>query len=181
MDYGQVKSVSLSAQHTFSKVVVSSIRLLEGLGVEGDAHLGQTVKHRSRVAKDPTAPNLRQVHLIQSELFASLANAGFVVEPGDLGENILTSGVDLLGLASGTCLEFSSGASVRVTGLRNPCQQIESFQEGLLSRVVDRDDAGNVIRKAGVMGVVIGSGDVSPGDRFVVQPPAGKHQPLQVV
>ena len=181
MQIGAVKSLSLDAGHRFSKFVVPTIRLLEGLGVEGDAHLGETVQHRSRVVANPSAPNLRQVHLIAGELLDDLAKAGFSVDPGDLGENILTSGVDLLGLGTDTLLEFSDGATVRVTGLRNPCKQIEAFQKGLLAAVLDKDDDGNVVRKAGVMGVVVSSGSVAVGDRFAIKPAKGPHRALAPV
>ena len=81
-----VTAVSRSATHSFSKANHEGIRLLAGLGVEGDAHLGTTVRHRSRVAKDPSQPNLRQVHLIHAELFEELLRRGFAISAGDLGE-----------------------------------------------------------------------------------------------
>lgn len=159
-----VVSVSLARGHRFSKRVALSIRLIAGLGVEGDAHCGATVKHRSRVAVDPTAPNLRQLHLIQAELFQELAEKGFDLRPGDLGENVVTRGIDLLALPRGTRLALGSEAVVELTGLRNPCSQIEKFREGLLAAVLDRAPDGALIRKAGVMAVVIAGGDVTPGD-----------------
>ena len=176
-----VESVSSSSGHTFSKTVLPRIRLLAGLGVEGDAHMGATVKHRSRVAVDPTRPNLRQVHLIHVELFEEVADAGFVVGPGQLGENITTRGVDLLALSTGTVLRFGEGACVRITGLRNPCRQIDDFSPGLLGQVVHRDGEGGVVRKAGVMGVVLTGGVVEAGMPIEVQAPSGAHVPLERV
>lgn len=176
-----VLSVSLSAGHTFSKQVVDSIRLLEGLGVEGDVHLGSTVKHRSRVGKDPTQPNLRQVHLIHSELFEELSARGFPVSPADLGENITTRNLDLLGLCRGARLIFSRGPIVEVTGLRNPCAQIEKFREGLLGAVLDRDAHGRVVRKAGIMGTVARGGEIIPGDSIEVELPEGPRVELERV
>ena len=174
----RVVSVSLAPGHRFSKRVVPAIRLLAGLGVEGDAHCGATVKHRSRVAVDPTVPNLRQVHLIQSELFDELAGKGFAIAPGDLGENIVTRGLDLLALPRGTRLRFGVEAEIELTGLRNPCSQIEAFRKGLLAAVLDRDAAGALVRKAGVMAVVIAGGEVRPGDAVAVTLPDEPREPL---
>lgn len=172
-----VVSVSLARGHRFSKRVALSIRLIVGLGVEGDAHCGATVRHRSRVAVDPTAPNLRQVHLIQAELFDESAEKGFDLRPGDLGENVVTRGIDLLALPRGTRLALGSEAVVELTGLRNPCSQIEKFREGLLAAVLDRAPDGALIRKAGVMAVVIAGGDVTPGDTIVATlPPEPRHR-----
>ncbi|MBW8726459.1 MAG: MOSC domain-containing protein [Inquilinus limosus] len=176
-----VTAVGLSPAHSFSKPVVDTIRLLAGLGVEGDAHLGVTVKHRSRVRVDPTQPNLRQVHLIQGELHDELAAAGFTVVPGDLGENVTTRGVDLLGLPTGAKLRLGAEAVVEITGLRNPCSQIDGFQQGLLKLVVGRDEAGNLVRKAGVMGIVLAGGTVRPGDPIGVELPPQPHRPLERV
>lgn len=178
---GRVVSVSLSARHDFSKTRSPSIRLLTGLGVEGDAHAGITVKHRSRVAADPTQPNLRQVHLIQTELFDELAGKGFAVVPGNLGENIATSGIDLLALPRGTLLRLGADAVVQVTGLRNPCSQIEAFQPGLLANVVGKGDNGEIVRKAGIMSIVVAGGDVHEGDAIGVQLPALPHLRLDRV
>ena len=155
--------------------------LLAGLGVEGDAHCGATVKHRSRVARNPAQPNLRQVHLIHGELFEALAAQGFAVAPGDLGENITTRGVDLLALPVDTELEFASGAVVRLSGLRNPCGQIERFQAGLMAAVLGRTAQGELVRKAGVMAVVVSGGRVRPDDAIIVRWPAGAHRALAVV
>ncbi|GAA1502830.1 MOSC domain-containing protein [Streptomyces albidochromogenes] len=178
---GTVTAVSGNGAYTFTKPNRESITLLEGLGVEGDVHAGTTVKHRSRVAQDPTRPNLRQVHLIHAELFDELRREGFTVRPGELGENITTSGIDLLGLPEGTLLHIGDEAVVEVTGLRNPCLQIEAFQRGLLKQVVGRDEEGNVVRKAGIMGVVEAGGVVRPGDRLEIVLPAGPHRPLERV
>ena len=176
-----VTAVGLSPTHSFSKPVLDAIRLLAGLGVEGDAHLGVTVKHRSRVRTDPTQPNLRQVHLIQGELHDELAAAGFTVVPGDLGENVTTRGIDLLGLPTGAKLRLGPDAVVEITGLRNPCGQIDGFRQGLLQLVVGRDEAGNLVRKAGVMGIVLAGGTVRPGDPIGIELPPEPHRPLERV
>ncbi|MEU6083110.1 MOSC domain-containing protein [Streptomyces sp. NPDC047108] len=177
----RVTAVSRSGDHDFSKPTQSSIRLLAGLGVEGDAHLGVTVQHRSRVAQDPTQPNLRQVHLIHEELFAEVARAGFEVLPGQLGENVTTAGIDLLALPVGTLLRLGGEAVVEVTGLRNPCLQIDMFRDGLLKQVVGRDEDGGIVRKSGIMGIVITGGEVRPGDPVAVDLPRGPHRPLERV
>lgn len=176
-----VTAVGLSPVHSFSKPVLDAIRLLAGLGVEGDAHLGVTVKHRSRVRVDPTQPNLRQVHLIQGELHDELAAAGFTVVPGDLGENVTTRGIDLLGLPTGAKLRLGAEAVVEITGLRNPCSQIDGFRQGLLKLVLGRDEAGNLVRKAGVMGIVLSGGTVRPGDPIGIELPPEPHRPLERV
>lgn len=178
---GTVTAVSRDGEHSFSKPNRAGIRLLAGLGVEGDAHAGVTVQHRSRVARDPTQPNLRQVHLIHEELFAEVGADGFDVAPGELGENITTSGIDLLGLPVGTLLRIGDEAVVEVTGLRNPCLQIDDYQDGLLKKVVGRDEAGNLVRKAGIMSIVLVGGEVRPGDTITVQLPAEPHRPLDRV
>jgi MOSC domain-containing protein YiiM len=176
-----VISVGRDDAHRFSKPVLAEIRLLAGLGVEGDAHCGVTVKHRSRVAVDPTRPNLRQVHLMQSELFDELTERGFALGPGDLGENVLTRGVDLLALPRGTRLSLGAEAVVEITGLRNPCGQIEAFRPGLLAAVVERANDGALRRKAGVMGVVVAGGMVRPGDAIGVDRPPQPWHPLERV
>jgi MOSC domain-containing protein YiiM len=178
---GVVTAVSLRKGHHFSKINAMSIRLLRGLGVDGDAHMGETVKHRSRVAKDPNQPNLRQVHLLHEELFEELRPKNFIVRPGDMGENVTTRGVDLLALPAGTRLHLGESAVVEVTGLRNPCIQIDRFQKGLMAATLDKDADGNLIRKAGVMSVVLAEGDVRPGDAVRVELPDGPHQPLRPV
>ena len=178
---GIVTAVSLRKGHHFSKTNSLSIRLLTGLGVDGDAHMGETVKHRSRVRRDPTQPNLRQVHLIHAELFEELRGKGFVVQPADLGENVTTESIDLLALPSGTRLHLGESAVVEITGLRNPCIQIDDFQTGLMAATLDKDADGNLIRKAGVMSIVISDGDIRPGDPIRVEWPAGPHRPLQPV
>lgn len=174
-----VTTVSCGKGHNFSKPNVLTIRLVAGLGVEGDAHLGEKVQHRAHIRKQgPDMPNLRQVHLIHEELFDELRAAGFDIQPGALGENVTTHGVDLLALPEGTRLKLGADAVVEVTGLRNPCRQIEAFQAGLMSAVLGRDPEGNLIRKTGVMAVVIAGGDVQAGDAVAVELPAGDHRPL---
>jgi hypothetical protein len=177
----RVVSVSLNHTHAFSKPLATDINLLEGEGVEGDAHCGVTVKHRSRVRQDPTRPNLRQVHLLHAELFAELAAKGHGVSPGALGENIATSGIALLDLPTGTELRLGESAVVRLTGLRNPCVQIDRFQAGLMSAVLDRRADGALVRKAGVMGVVVRGGTVRPGDSIGIVLPDGPLVPLERV
>ena len=178
---GTVTAISRSATHTFGKSNQDSIRLLPGLGVDGDAHMGETVKHRSRVARDPTQPNLRQVHLIHAELHDELRRAGFGVAAGEMGENLTTRGIDLLGLPIGTRLHVGETAVVELTGLRNPCVQLDTFRPGLMSAVVTRDEHGNVIRKSGVMGVVAAGGQVRPGDPIRVELPPEPHRLLEKV
>ncbi|TWP35671.1 MOSC domain-containing protein [Leekyejoonella antrihumi] len=173
----RVVAVHVNPVHTFSKQSVPSVTLREGLGVVGDAHYGVTVQHRSRVAKDPSEPNLRQVHLIHAELFDDLAKAGHQVAAGDLGENITTRGIDLLGLPVGARLTMGD-AVVTVTGLRNPCRQIDEFQDGLLRRVVYTDPSGRVVRLTGVMGIVCRDGTVSSDQPIEVALPPGEHHPL---
>ncbi len=180
-DQPRVVAVSRDSNHHFSKPVVDAVTLLEGLGVEGDAHLGTTVQHRSRVARDPSQPNLRQVHLIHAELFDEVAAAGYEVAPGQLGENVTTRGVDLLGLPEGALLHLGADACVRVTGLRNPCQQINGFEPGLLREVLGRAEDGTVERRGGVMSVVVAGGVVRPGDAVRVELPAGDLEPLRPV
>ncbi|GAA1494365.1 MOSC domain-containing protein [Curtobacterium herbarum] len=177
----EVVAVSRDRDHHFSKPVVDEVTLVEGWGVEGDAHAGTTVQHRSRVARDPSQPNLRQVHLIHAELFDELEAAGHSVRPGLLGENVTTRGVDLLGLPTGALLHLGEGACVRLTGLRNPCQQINDFEPGLLREVLGRAADGSVSRKGGVMGVVVAGGVVRPGDAVRVELPAGELEPLSPV
>jgi MOSC domain-containing protein YiiM len=178
---GTVTAVSSNGVYSFTKPNRESITLLAGLGVEGDVHAGVTVKHRSRMAQDPTQPNLRQVHLIHEELFEEVAEDGFRVAPGELGENVTTRGIDLLGLPVGTLLHLGDEAIVEVTGLRNPCVQIDGFQDGLLKRVVSRDESGRLIRRAGIMGVVRQGGTVHPGATLTAVLPAGPHRPLDRV
>ena len=178
---GRVLAVHRSSGHEFSKYAEDAITLLEGLGVEGDAHAGTTVKHRSRVKRDPAAPNLRQVHLLHAELFDELVGRGFTVFPGDMGENVTTRGVDLLALPTGTVLRLGEEAEVELTGLRNPCSQIDRFQPGLTSAVLDRDASGGIVRKAGVMAVVRRGGPVRCGDTIVVQLPQGPRHALEPV
>lgn len=176
----QVVALSLGGTHTFSKQSAQQLTLLAGLGVEGDAHCGATVKHRSRVAVDPSQPNLRQVHLIQAELFPELAAKGFSINPGALGENITTSGIDLLALPTGAILTLGS-ATIAITGLRNPCGQLDQFRPGLMKAVLDRAADGRLVRKAGVMSIVVSGGTVSVGDPITVTLPPEPHTPLERV
>src|SRR3954470_23495841 len=178
---GSVDSVHRSPSHTMRKDGQLSIRLLEGLGVEDDAHAGTTVKHRHRVRMDPTQPNLRQVHLIHAELHDELRTRGFDVAAGAMGENVTTRGLDLLTLPTGTKLHLGPEAIVEVTGLRNPCSQLNGVCDGLMAATLDKDAEGNLIRKAGIMGIVLTGGDVHTGDAIVVELPAAPHKALQPV
>ena len=173
-----VLAVSAGPRHAFSKPNQLSIRLVEGIGVEGDAHSGATVKHRSRVARDASKPNLRQVHLMHAELFDELLAAGFRVGAGELGENVTTRGLDLLALPEGARLHLGTGAVVELTGLRNPCYQLDDFQKGLMAATLDRDADGRLVRKAGVMSIVIAGGEVLRGDAIRVVLPAGPHKAM---
>jgi MOSC domain-containing protein YiiM len=176
-----VLSVAASASHSFHKVPVPTIRLVAGVGVEGDAHAGLTVKHRSRVRVDPTQPNMRQVHLIPSERLAELAAQGFVIAPGQLGENVTTTGLELHALPVRTRLRLGADAVVELSGLRNPCSQLDGFQRGLTAACLGRDDAGGLVRKAGVMAVVIEGGEVKSGDAIQVVLPPPPHRALDRV
>ena len=176
-----VVSVSQHPSHLFSKRQVAQIVLLEGVGVEGDAHAGATVQHRSRVARDPSQPNLRQVHLIHAELFDELAGQGFAVGSADLGENICTRGLALLDLPRGTELQLGDAAVIRITGLRNPCVQLDQFQAGLTAALLGRAPDGSLVRKAGVMAVVLRGGLVQAGDTIRITWPTQPHQRLVCV
>ena len=177
----RVVAVSRKREHAFSKANREVIRLLTGLGVEGDAHMGETVKHRSRVAADPTQPNLRQVHLIHAELHDELNASGFEVSAGDMGENITTRGIDLLALPRGARLHIGDEVVLELTGLRNPCAQLDAFQNGLMKAVLDRDEEGNLVRKAGVMSVVLAGGEVRVDDRIHIELPSEPHRRLERV
>jgi MOSC domain-containing protein YiiM len=177
----RVVAVARSPAHTMSKPVAETIQLVAGLGVEGDAHQGRTVKHRSRVARDPTQPNLRQVHLIHAELFDELRAAGFDIAPGEMGENVTTAGLDILALPAGTRLRLGNAAIVEVTGLRNPCGQLDGVRPGLMKATLDRDPDGRLVRKAGIMGVVVAGGEVRPGDPIAVELPLQPHTALAVI
>lgn len=181
MSVGQVVAVGKDGEHHFSKKIAAEIRVLSGVGVEDDAHLGVTVKHRSRVAKDPTQPNLRQVHLLHAELFDELLGKGFDVGPADLGENLTTLGIDLLGLPTGTLLLIGETAVLEVTGLRNPCAQIDRFQPGLLAAVLGRGPNGELIRKAGIMTIVRADGAIRAGDTIKINMPPHPHLQLKPV
>ncbi|WP_019505005.1 MOSC domain-containing protein [Pleurocapsa sp. PCC 7319] len=178
---GIVTAVSRRATHAFSKSNQDSIKLLAGLGVEGDAHSGRTVKHRSRVAKDPNQPNLRQVHLIHAELHDELKAVGFNILAGQMGENITTRGINLLELPTDTLLHLGNDAVIQVTGLRNPCTQLDRFQPGLMAAVLDKDEQGNIIRKAGIMGIVLASGVVNTGDQINIEFPPKPYRSLERV
>ncbi|AEI40991.1 MOSC domain-containing protein [Paenibacillus mucilaginosus] len=178
---GLVTAVSRSEGHTFSKRSEEQIRLVAGLGVEGDAHQGATVKHRSRVAQDPTQPNLRQVHLIHAELHDELRAKGYPVGAGEMGENVTTRGIDLLGLPAGTLLRIGSEAVIEVTGLRNPCPQLDRFMPGLKNQVLEQGPDGSLVRKAGIMAVVLAGGPIRPGDAITAELPPPPHWPLDRV
>jgi MOSC domain-containing protein YiiM len=181
MDGSRVVAVHRAGAHHFSKETEEAITLVEGIGVEGDAHAGVTVKHRSRVKRDPFQVNLRQVHLLHAELFDELVDKGFVVAPGEMGENITTRGIDLLALPAGTKLRLGAQAVVELTGLRNPCVQIDRFQRGLMDAVLDRDAQGGLVRKAGVMAIVLRGGAVRADDRIAVELPQPPHAKLEPV
>lgn len=176
-----VLAVASSPDHGFSKHTAPAVRVVAGHGVVGDTHAGTTVQHRSRVRADPTQPNLRQVHLVHAELFDELAEAGYDVAPGDLGENVTTRGIDLLGLPRGTRLAIGPDVVLEVTGLRNPCQQINDFRPGLLKQVAVPDGAGGLVRKAGIMTVVERGGTITAGDAVVATLPDEPHTPLAPV
>ncbi len=178
---GTVAAVSRSAAHTLNKGQQPEIQLLAGLGVQGDAHAGTTVQHLSRVRRDPSQPNLRQVHLIHAELHHELQARGLEVFSGQMGENITTQGLDLLGLPTGARLRVGQEAVIEITGLRNPCAQLDEIQPGLMAAVLDRDEHGNLVRKAGVMGVVVNGGLVRPGDVIQVELPPEPRRKLEPV
>lgn len=174
----RVVAVAKAPRHQLGKRVTDEILLFAGLGVGGDAHAGATVKHRSRARVDPTLPNLRQVHLLHAELFDELSAQGFAVRPGVLGENVTTRGIDLLNLPTGTRLRLGSDAVIELTGLRNPCIQMESHQQGLMQATLGRDGEGRLVRKAGVMGIVLAGGAVRAGDAIEIRLPDDPHRPL---
>jgi MOSC domain-containing protein YiiM len=174
-----VSNLHLSPEHSFSKHSCNEVTLIAGSGVEGDAHSGPTVKHRSRVAIDPSTPNLRQVHLIPLETLTNLATEGFEIQPGDLGENITTVGINLHDMPVGTVLRIGEDTLLALTGLRNPCQQIEQFRTGLLKQCLPKDADGTTQRRAGVMSIVIHGGIVRCGDVIEISLPPLPHQPLQ--
>lgn len=177
----RVIAVARDPGHNFAKLSVPEIEIIAGFGVAGDAHGGATVKHRSRVRADPSQPNLRQVHLIHSELFDEVAAQGFRVGAGELGENVTTRGIDLLGLPRDTVLIIGETVRLQVTGLRNPCAQIDAFQRGLLKAVLEQRPDGTVVRKSGIMAVVLTGGWVRPGDGIAAQLPTPPFQPLERV
>lgn len=168
----EVLSVSLNPVHGFHKQIVEKINLDTGKGVVGDAHYGKKVKHRSRVRQNPDQPNLRQVHLIHAELFEELKEKGFNIKPGDMGENLTTRGISLLDLPKGTILEIGETVRLEVTGLRNPCNQLNDFRAGLMHALLDKGENGTLIRKAGIMSIVLTGGQIIPGDKISVVYPA---------
>jgi MOSC domain-containing protein YiiM len=178
---GTILAVHCSATHSLSKSNQLTIRLIAGQGVADDAHAGVTVQHRSRVARDPSQPNLRQVHLIHTELHEELRQRGFEISSGQMGENITTKGIDLLGLPAGTRLRLGDEAVIEITGLRNPCKQLDGIQRGLMAAVLDRDANGALTRKAGVMAIVLAGGTVRTGDTITIELPSHPHAPLQPV
>jgi MOSC domain-containing protein YiiM len=177
----RIHALSRNREHASSKGREARLRLLAELGVEGDVHCGKTVQHRSRVASDPDRPNLRQVHLIHRELLDELREKGFELTPGSMGENVTTEGIDLLRLPTGTRLELGRQAVVEITGLRNPCPQLDAIQEGLMSAVVDRDEAGRLVRRSGVMAIVVEGGEIREGDAIRVTLPPEPHHALAPV
>lgn len=177
----KIIALSKLSTHRLNKDNYNSLQLLKGLGVEGDAHCGKTVKHRSRVKQDPTQPNLRQVHFMHAELFDELKEKGFQVSSGQMGENVTTRGIDLLGLPVGAKLHLGENAIVEITGLRNPCAQLEGIQKGLMEAVLDRDKNGELIRKAGIMGIVLEGGEININDEIKVEMPKGEFRKLEKV
>jgi len=178
---GKVVAVSLNPTHSFSKPNTFSIRLIEGLGVEGDSHFGDTVQHLSRIKVDPTQKNLRQVHLISQEMLDELQGKGFVVTPGTIGDNITTLGIDLINLPRGSRLKIGEHAIIEITGLRNPCSQLDKYQQGLTAAVLDRDDQGKIVRRAGIMAIVICGGDIAANDEIILELPPEPFKPLECV
>jgi hypothetical protein len=176
-----VLAVARDAGHNFSKPVCDSINVVTGLGVEGDAHYGKLIQHLYRIKKEPNDPNLRQIHLIHRELHEELLAKGFDIAPGDMGENVTTQGIDLLGLPRGTVLKFGEEAAVEITGLRNPCYQLNHFREGLMKACLDKAEDGSVIFKSGIMGIILKDGTIKPGDQIRVELPDGPHTPLDLV
>jgi MOSC domain-containing protein YiiM len=174
----RVLAVAAAPGHQLSKSPVHEIRLVPGLGVEGDAHLGASTQHQTQVGKDPNRANLRQVHLIHSELFPELAAKGYEISPAMLGENITTEGLDILSLPRGTLLRIGPEAVVQVTGLRNPCRQLDAFRPGLAQAMFGKDDDGELVRKAGVMSIVVAGGAVRAGDAITVELPTAPHERL---
>jgi MOSC domain-containing protein YiiM len=178
---GTVVAVHRNAAHGIGKATVPSVRLLAGRGVEGDAHMGATVQHRSRVARDPAQPNLRQVHLVAAELLDELVARGFPVRAGAIGENVTTRGIALADLPAGTRLRLGAHAVVELTGLRNPCRQLDGIAPGLMAAVLEPGADGGVVRRAGVMAVVVAGGEVGPGDHIAAELPREPHLPLAPV
>ena len=181
MDTATVIAVASDSGHNFSKPTKPVINLIAGFGVEGDAHAGKTVQHLWDKKRTPDAPNLRQVHLVHEEIFSELAEQGFTVKAGDIGENIVTRGIDLLKLPLGTQLEFESGALIELTGLRNPCRKLNKIQDGLIHKFVYKSDEGTRAVKSGVMSIVLTGGEIRPDDAITVKRPEGPHHPLPIL
>jgi len=180
MSNATVIAVASDSEHNFSKITKPAITLVAGFGVKGDAHAGVTVKHRSRVAKDPSQPNLRQVHLIHQELFEDLSKQGYEVVAGQVGENIVTRGISLLDLPTGTKLEIGE-AIIEITGLRNPCHQLNQIKDGLMQKLVFKTENGDVVRLCGVMAIVLRGGDIKEGDEIQAILPKKPYIALQKV
>ena len=181
MGTATVIAVASDSGHNFSKPTKPVINLIAGFGVEGDAHAGKTVQHLWDKKRTPDAPNLRQVHLVHEEIFSELAEQGFTVKAGDIGENIVTRGIDLLNLPLGTQLEFESGALIELTGLRNPCRKLNKIQDGLIHKFVYKSDEGTRAVKSGVMSIVLTGGEIWPDDAITVKRPEGPHRPLPIL
>lgn len=176
-----VVAVNQSPDHAMRKPSQPVVRMVAGLGIEGDVHAGASIQHRSRLGRAASQPNLRQVHLIATELHDELRAAGFDLGPGEMGENVTTSGLDLLALPAGTRLRLGDAAVVEITGLRTPCSQLDGVRPGLMAAVSPQDEHGHVVRRAGVMSIVVASGDVRPGDPIIVELPSAPHRPLPPV
>jgi MOSC domain-containing protein YiiM len=176
-----VIAVCSKETHGVRKLQRAAVKLVVNHGVEGDYHAGALVRHRSRVARDPQQPNLRQVHLMHAELFDELSAIGIDVAPGDMGENITTRGLPILDLTPGTRLHLGDSAIVEITGCRNPCAQLNDIDQRLLAQVAQKAADGSIIRKAGIMGIVIVGGVVRPGDAIRVEAPANTSARLEPV
>lgn len=160
---GIVLAVSADRGHRFRKMPQRDILLVEGHGVEGDAHAGPFVRHRYLARRQPRLPNLRQVHLIPSALFGTLRRCGYEIGAGGLGENVTTAGLNLEEMPLGTRILLGQTASVELIGLRTPCVLIDRFRSGLKQHLLAFAKTGPAFR-CGVMGVVRTGGRVAAGD-----------------
>ena len=115
------------------------------------------------------------------EILSELNDKGFSVIPGELGENITTQGIDLLSLPQGCQLHIGKTTIIELTALRNPCVQIENFQTGMLKEVISKDKQGKIMRKLGMMGVVLSGGHVQPNDEITIQLPEQPHKSLEYI